>query len=98
MKDFIQKTASVKFTKDCTIYEISDMYKKISDAFKKAPKVKLDCSKIEIIDSSFIQLLIATELESKRNNIELEIYGDFNLINDFSESIYCHLDLKSVNK
>jgi ABC-type transporter Mla MlaB component len=93
MSEDSQETTMIEFDSDCTIYEITDLYGKIIDAFKKEEVIKLDCSKVQNIDPSFIQLLIAAQIEAKRKNTELEIVGGLDVINKVANNMYCEFSI-----
>lgn len=76
---------------DCTIYEISDLYIKIRDLVKVSPHVTVDLTEVEKVDASFIQLLVAAQLEAKRNKIKLVFSGVSDTVRSMAESICCQI-------
>lgn len=97
MSEYSQKTKTLKFAADCTIYEVADHYQRIVEAINKAPVVKLDFSDVKNVDSSFLQLLVCAQLEAKRNETKLEIKGDSDMVNDLATHIYCQASLTGAD-
>ena len=89
MNDDSQKSTTLKFAADCTIYEAAEHYQKVIDAINEASIVELDLSDVENVDSSFIQLLVSMQLEAKRNETKLEVKADSEAVNDLAAHIYC---------
>ena len=89
MTESSQKSTTLKFAADCTIYEAAEHYQKIIDAINEASIVELDLSDVKNVDSSFIQLLGAIQLEAKRNKTRLEVNTDSDVVNDYAANIYC---------
>lgn len=98
MTEYSQKTITIKLDEDCTIYEVSDIHEKLTEAFRTSPDIKLDCSKVKNIDSSFIQLLLVAKIEAKRIESELGIMGDIEHINEFSKKMHCDLSADDFKK
>ncbi|NOZ11021.1 MAG: hypothetical protein GXP09_08305 [Gammaproteobacteria bacterium] len=73
MRNHKKEMASLKFEGDCTIYEVTEHYKRIMEAITDTSNIKLDLMEVETIDSSFIQLLIYTQIEANRNETLIDI-------------------------
>jgi len=91
MMDYKQKSAQLKLNGDCSIYEICDLYKKLSEQLQAASVITIDLSSVERLDASFLQLLVFVQLEAKRNKTKLEIKGVSGRINEHAAHIYCHI-------
>lgn len=89
MSKYSQKSTKLKFSEDCTIYNAVDHYQKIVKAIHRAPIVKLDLSRVENVDSSFVQLLVCAHLEAERNKTKLEVTANSAVVDDLAALIYC---------
>lgn len=89
MSTYKQKITTLKFANDCTIYNAVNYYQKILKATYKAPVVKLDMSKVENVDSSFVQLLVCAQLNANRNGSRLEITANASVVDNLATLIYC---------
>lgn len=85
-----KKSARLKLKGGCTIYEISDLDKKISELLRRAPAVTLDLSSVERVDASFLQLLVSAQAEAERSQICLTLSNPADNVRALIESLYFH--------
>jgi len=83
------ESALMKLTASCTIYEIAELYKNLSECLWTSAVLKIDLSAVEQVDASCIQLLLAAQLEASRHNSKLEIEADSEAVRKFAAQIYC---------
>lgn len=92
-----QNSVRLELKGDCTIYEISVLYEKLSEQFENGTSISLDLLSVEKVDASFLQLLACAQLEANRNELKLEISGLSDVVNKFAENINCQVSLGSTD-
>ena len=68
-----KKEVKVFITGDVSVMNIEPVYENIKEAFEKADIVNIIGDKIENIDLSVVQLLIAAKLQAKSEKKELKL-------------------------
>lgn len=58
-----KKSANLKLVNECTIYEASQLHKKLLEMLQEEDDVTIDISAAENMDASFLQLLISARIE-----------------------------------
>ncbi len=79
-----KRAKCLRFTGDCSIYEVDSLKLKLLDALDKNQKINLRLTKIERVDASFIQLLLSAKAEAQSRNISLNLIEISQRVLDFA--------------
>lgn len=97
-----QKTAQWKLKGDCSIYESTEIHKKLQTMLHTAATVTLDLSAVEKLDASFVQLLIAAKKQAFKHDVQLRINKPTEAVRSLVEALHCQQvlveDSESVKK
>lgn len=91
MSEESQQLKVIKFSTECTMASVPEHYQQIMDAMHQTKSVKLDLTDVKRVDASFVQLLIASQLEAKRFGFDFEVSGNSAVVDELSTHIFCHI-------
>ena len=89
MCELEQLSVSWQAGNECTIYQVAELRNEIADLMVQKKPLILDLSEVEAFDVSFVQLLLATQLQADKDNIQLNVEGASEELTELINSIYC---------
>ena len=66
-------------------------------AIRQTKIIKIDLTGVKRVDASFVQLLILSQVEAKRFEVELEVNGHSDIVNELATDIFCHVALTETD-
>ncbi|RDH85691.1 MAG: hypothetical protein DIZ80_01830 [endosymbiont of Galathealinum brachiosum] len=91
-----QQAVNWKAGIECTVYQVSQLENEISNLMLLKKPMIFDLSKVEEFDASFIQLLLAAQLQAKKDNLQLSVEGASEALIELVNGIYCQPALSGL--
>jgi len=63
----------IELSGECSIYEITRLHQQIHDNWQAKTDLNLDCSGVEEVDASFVQLLASCKKQADENTLSFSL-------------------------